>query len=1170
MLVVQIMVVLVDHDPFDDYVTFGSYAQVNSSLWESQLKADDDFDNEFLNIRTLNGESNSIDMMSYQKYSRFTGVWYDYDDCVRTNGKTRSKLAPIGQQLFGHCATYRDFMRQGDGLNKYASRVHRILKNEKLMDAIRKTSNLGFTDGRRNVSHNEPAGSHQPRRDSDDLTEEEALALAMREHDEREGQGLSKTAARSRRRRYEDDEDEMKDDEDDEDDSNNRRRGEPRRRTEKADSKYDEVFRRYLAQQPNHKGFNSKFDAIKSSVVQSADASSVAWKAMADELLGHSLLKAAKVVQDRRSHTKFPLTALEEKALHKSRWFTEESQRAMEELHAADSESLGWDTGDMSMEVYLDPTLQITAEVHQSSGALTLTSAYGVLFKIDPDAVHDAINSKDVDVKLRRPNANDLVYTKGKSRLALLQHSVNMSYVFQVLLEAAGKSKGNLKSLLSTKEPLSVTTTALVAKLKDVVSRKYTQLAISLTSELEASPMQLALSYLVRKLNALVRYLYHGEGVDNVKVIKMYGEILRSLENGYGHLPDSLRADSEDRQAETSGQAARYAEEHAAMSRPDSQLHKAASEAMALVDKVLSRVENEMMKRHAAQTLDLIGFDSQRMDIGIEDLVRLYEHYRRWCGVSPDVAVKGVKQVATVLQLVWSRKSDVFGGVDASLVADVLLAMQFDTVRTKADFDIDMKALASDEALLAAHGTNTLLTFNNDTSVVDAAAKKVREDLQRKASVIEEVNARFQLPATDPKRKAYERKPFKGHISELKLQGTALQYVQDKLSHFRLSGSEDKKRMLQEEIEELVRLGSANAGLQEMCIVAMQMHRDLVGSSLRDNDIHMSRLNADVKKKIREESDLEHDAKKFFPTSREAQDLRDVVHSGDADFQAVDALLGAVSLEDCRLNELFVQYGCEPIIGLIYGWPWILAVGSHCCAVKDGEVGNVMYIEPDCLLSENGQQKLVFFHMSMYFKAMVLNHRALARAFFVYCKKIEGGLNHNALDPLNETDCATVEEFGQYGYYHNNKSMLVIPTHIDYRRENDHMPITGKYLDAAELTEQDNKAAQYAVCQAIMDVWHIKTHVSESYLDCWDRSKKNRDESAKQHFNNVLMSQCHQENYNRNHRAHDKLIRNKGVMGPDISDGVMDVWNGKSLIIKGKIGSTEFQTITGTRTAIPT
>ena len=74
------------------------------------------------------------------------------------------------------------------------------------------------------------------------------------------------------------------------------------------------------------------------------------------------------------------------------------------------------------------PHLNITTEVHQTAGALTLTSAYSILFKVSSEMLDDVLKSEEgCAAEFEYPSgANMLKSKKGAERRARLQHSLNV------------------------------------------------------------------------------------------------------------------------------------------------------------------------------------------------------------------------------------------------------------------------------------------------------------------------------------------------------------------------------------------------------------------------------------------------------------------------------------------------------------------------------------------------------------------------------------------------------------------------------------------------------------------------------------------------------------------------------------------------------------------------
>ena len=278
----------------------------------------------------------------------------------------------------------------------------------------------------------------------------------------------------------------------------------------------------------------------------------------------------------------------------------------------------------------------------------------------------------------------------------------------------------------------------------------------------------------------------------------------------------------------------------------------------------------------------------------------------------------------------------------------------------------------------------------------------------------------------------------------------------------------------------------------------------------------------------------------------------------------MDTILRTIPMQDCRIQELLVQHNEEPVIGLLYFWPWVQMIGSHVAMVRDGELGNVMYIEPDCLLSENGQQKLIFFHMSMYFKAVITNYRAITRTFFAYCRSITGGYNHSPWNPLDRTHMEAVRQWGEEASLRHGNSMFVIPTHIDRDVEANHMSLTGAFDPTFKIIQSEKHTTRYEVAERLNEIWGWKI---PDMISCFDVDATRRFTARMdQKFSNIIMSRCHTESFDVLSQRFSEITQNTGVMGPDIYDGcIADGWSSKGRLQKGKRGSTALLLTAGGR-----
>jgi hypothetical protein len=1187
---------VLDHDPFDDTVPFGSFAQVNSSLWRHQLKGDEPFDTQYLNIKTLNGEANEIATMDYNHYQRYAGVWDFYDECIQTQGATRSKLTDIGVALFGGCSTYGEYMQKPTNVspetqlraaNEYENRVRRIAANKPLLRAIRNLPNLGFTSASYEEAPMERDADRAEAEESKDepfrapdasmalsggggrfaMTGTTTYAKMPRGH--KRVEFMARTSSTKARR--------GRGDEDDDDDDDGDDRSSQRRRTAGPDTPGDKAFRRYLERQPaaaRGRKLAYEFDKIKSSRAGGSDATIVALRVMSDDLLGASLVAAAHKVSQKQ-HTRYPLTALEKKALHAREW-SNRDQDVMAELHQADVQSVRWNNGDSPMEVYLDAGLAVAAELHQGSGALTLSSAYATLFKVTPRMMDRAMNTPGgTTVQVDWPRDEfDLVRAKGKARFALLQHSVNLSFAFEAVREAGVDARGDIKVLMGTDEALSTDQARLVSKLRKLVDLQYADVAREAGKDLGVAPLQLPLSRAIRAANALVLHLYGGRAADDKGVVRAYSKVLMALAPGSQRM--SRRDDEgdddddgDDDQAMTSGVRTNKArmKHRPSGERPQlddtnrAALDKLIKDALDGAAKAMNKFDVAAIRRGAEAGAQLAHVKA-RIDLTADDIYALYLHYLDKCKASPDRALAMVKQVVGVLQLVYSRKQDAFlgGAVDTAVLADMLVAEQFNKVHDMVALEDEQKWLQADEAILLSDSNlGVKLAFPTGTSVLHslmeeylAENKKRGDNIRAVMTDIDDIAAEYNDTAMPTRgggggsgRAVHTSKP-----PRYEFQGPERD-VYDALSKVKkeMKGVDWWRTQL-----------SPEPTTEAQGIALLQAYFAETGQSLLTNDLVTGPMSPAARTLLGRLAGAGWASANYLPSRSRAEANHH--HGMDADYAAVARLLDNVPLEDCRLNALFLQHGVEPILGLLYFWPWIVALGCHACMVRDGDVGNVMYIEPDCLLSENGQQKLVFFHMSMYFKGMVMDHTALARAYFVYCRQVLGGLNHQAWNPLDESDVNAVYTKGQNTFDHG-KTLFVVPTHIDREQRAEHMSLPGYFpREMSLIIAEERKTTEYEVAEVLTEKWNWAWE--DGMVSGWADDKKRRYEGQTngQRFGNVIMSQAHQECFDRFSQGFTHLKANKGIMGPDIYDGCMDAWNGSDRI-KDKRGSIDLQLRTG-------
>ena len=1101
-------------------------------MWRSQLRHTGKFDSRFLNIHALNGDHDAISELDYGTQHRYTGVWNDYQACVESNGAHPSSLSKIGAALFGGCETWRDWMLSTEiGRKEYQNRLRRMVANKDLMRALRTTPNLGFV------------GMPPPERKE---KEEKATPFSS---GPRPGvtmggglpPGYGSTYAR------------MAGDEVDSTKASKKRRGGDdygRRKRQRVDSELDGVFRRYLDKQPGDRSrslLKRKLATVEGVVPANQELATVAWRALANDLVDGQLYASALKIKT-KGHVRFPRSAVEEKALALGAWSNGASQEQMMELTAADRHSLQWIPGGAEPEVslWLDPRLTVWGTVQQAAGALTLSSANATLFRVTPSMLEAALAGGS-SAKMQVPGGADLLVSRSKERLARLQHSVNLSFAFAAI-KASARHGRELLSASSTPAQAD-----LVGRLRKLVDRSDIERLKEASTSLGVAPVQLALAGAVKASNSLVGYMYEHPDASDAAIVRAYKPVLTFLHDVMKGLPKSLTgdgadgedsgssssssssdsdSDSEDDEkgARTSGHAVRRARAERRRALTDGQRNAVAvgvKDALAGVTRALAKMEKTFMQQAAGDQMLQLGFDKLRLDLSVDDFADLFAHYVHDLRMTDTVAKDQLHLLLEVMQLLFSRKPEAVQGADSAALCDALMAAQFE-LASESEARRSTERLKLDRARLESSVSSGPIPFDQggeiksilETYLTNKAAQTTMQaGLFKQWDILErrlEKDGSNQEPARRANRRVYAGKPARYTWS-----GPGQEYEVHQRLAMLVSTYPNGVGMTDGYVAGLLAKPTYTSADG---IEALQAYHLMSKGNLL-NDVTQTTI--PMRQDLAPLADW--GSKSFLPSPEQARAIlaqASVATTLHDEQSVLDELLGTISVADCRFHELLLQHNEEPLIGLLFFWPWIRMTGCHAAMVRDGDLGNVMYIEPDCLLSENGQQKLVFFHMSMYFKAIVLNYRAFVRAPFVYCRNILGGYNHMAWDPLNRADRDTVQTNGALA---GPQSMFVVPTHIDREVAANHMSLLGAFSSELPILRAEHASTEYEVAEVLCELWGWREATTDTWVDGFDSDKQRRYTAQnEQKFTNVIMSQCHQESWNAVDQRYSKVIANTG------------------------------------------
>lgn len=1162
-----------DHDPFDDEACSGGFAHVNRDLYKHQLDGTKlKFNSRALNIKTLNGGSDTIDEMSYSKFLPFTGTWSEYHECINTDGRKQSRLTSIGEAVFGANETYGEVMKQVFR-GEYSNRVKSIAQNKGLLDAIRATHNLGFTETEDDSESSPPSSPRVMSDDDDGDFDNQPLPSMSEARHSKKKKNKRKAQSES---------------EDSEEEEAPSRRSSAKRVhiVQHSNTPMDKLFRGYLKKQTT--SLTSTYDKMVSRGIPGgsgkSDPAVVAWKAMSDDLLGGQLLTSARKVKS-LGHLKFPPTAVELKALEMKSW-RNDTQESTQELDDADSHSLRWSPPeDSTLEVFLNPRLTVTAELHQAGAALTLTSVNSVLFKISPEMMTSAVNRGTTKVDLSKSDKVDRVSTKSQERIARLQHSANLSYAFEAVREAIANSSGDSRHLFHADEQ-GLEQKKLVEKLRKLFHSVESRVKKVADERLPSSSLQWPLRQVIHAATTLIKVLYHGPSdAPDRKIALACKPVVDFLHGHYTAEEEEEEEDSDDDEnsdgdedMETSGTSALYRPGKKTVTAVRLLKHTADLTAAQIThvlrmveavnkegSRVLTNSEKAFLQRKSVDNKPKANLSYMRATDLVKDglnndsaFVQLYRHFISGINLPVDVADRLLVAILNVGESLYMKSPIAFDGVDPSAVYDNLIAHSCTRVRDVSEAEVETKTLETDKQALDTTITQDKVKFGDVSVVGEIVQQLLQERRERQIEISFLQNQVDRLnEVMHPVTGGDAKESAKTGIAQKGPKNYSFAHGEKEKVHELLQTYVNKKNKTDDAWLDVLK-GHDTPHL----IAGIQIYRAVTeGDSIAENSeaLEKANLSRRVLTKLNDLVNQGWAEALYLPSRRGGGGGEDTkINSEDDATITVDRMLMSVSLHDCRLHALFVQHGEEPLLGLLYFWPHIRLLGSHAAMVKDGAVGNVFYIDPDILLSENGQQKIIFYHMSMYFKAMVTNFRALTRAHYVYCRQVLGGYNHTAWDPLSELDVSMVRGNRLNGTA-SGKSMFVIPTLINRSVEASHMSLPGRFGNEYPILPDEKRTTEFEVADVLNEIWLWNP---EDMVSSFDPSKSKRLEAAESPFNNLIMSQTHQESYDIETRKFSHVIGNKGDFGEYIYDGCMKAWNSNGRLQQVK-GSLEMQLVRG-------
>lgn len=1222
---------------------------VNDSLWRDCVDEPKQFTRKFLDIKAYIGGADAIQKLCYQEDVPFTGVWNGYLDCVESRGQIQSRLSDIGQALFPGCSTYADALRY-TGADYFSRAVKAISGKDELLEAIRSTDNLGFTEGGQeanpvqrannvgiqfvddaanyademisgsgNKDQDEKKGD--PRRSERIAARKASQAHGFRSHHQRrrhddddddEDEDMEPAPSRKRRSRDDDDEDGDEDDYDETETQARRPRrggggGGPR-------TPMHNAFMGYLGAQPAAKrahgaamSLRQRYEDVLEEIGDAGkDHSLEAWQRLSGALVDNQLFHNVREMHrtDQAGHT-WPRTALERWAAKAGDW-SNEDQDDVQSLTTNDFGSVRWvpveDRDDEKPMVYLDAQLEVVGVLRQASAALTLSSVHTTLFALADDAFRQLETRKGVALMDKSGVADsDLSVRNGARRFAALQHSVNVSAAFYAVADALknlDKPK-DVRWLLHAPDASRATSedaAKLLASLRShidsdtpppfckVDKEGYRKMMSAVSKRQGVAAIQLPLEQCVEACNKIARqfYAHPGTGGTDAQLLASASALIHYLSNPLAHSGggggaeedgDESRGGSSSTSARRPMVDAETSDEHAAGNRRAVFGAEADDTTRAMVMRAVDQAER---KRGATfSRLDATHSENTRLRTGkgtafypmrkpfnvlhpdnLDEWAAIYKQLTLVDMLEDTDASKLLEAIIYTASLIYAQESGRFGkNVAVMDVYNRFILSQYAEPYSAGTLPIYLDEMAKDDAVLAsANGTDAALVFPS-VSRLDKIIKHAQQRIGTRRSVIQAFGAK------DWKAK-FEKIDFAP--PQVKRDRAARRYAGSaSLIHVPRNWTYGQLGSIHTAFvvaKDLMESGNVNAGTLINNITASNLVKYVVLAVFTGQnnasqaafstmfDTTLPGITPDQKEAAKAWARTPGDFSYYLANGGAPVSSSEV--SAEAG-SAVSRLLEAVSLDDCRLHDLMVRYNCEPLIGLIYAWPNIRFRAGHMAMVRDGEVGSVPYITPDNLLSEDGRQKMVYYHMSMYFTPMVKNHRALHTALFVSSTDYIDGWQRSWVDPMNPEHIANIKSNIVY-----DQCAFVIPTLINHRVRAIAMSLTGEFADTVNVSPSQLKTTEYAVADVLAERYGWDSNQPSSFDP---RSFVREQASFQRRASNCLVFQGHQQSFDPNTNKWTRLLVNRGHLGRHIYDGVMNVFD-KGELIKDRVGDADLQT----------
>lgn len=181
------------------------------------------------------------------------------------------------------------------------------------------------------------------------------------------------------------------------------------------------------------------------------------------------------------------------------------------------------------------------------------------------------------------------------------------------------------------------------------------------------------------------------------------------------------------------------------------------------------------------------------------------------------------------------------------------------------------------------------------------------------------------------------------------------------------------------------------------------------------------------------------------------------------------------------------------------------------------------YQNPHMMMAANAAQKMIYGHLTLYFKTIVFNPDAIVIARDIYCSDYIGGNSRRSWNPLSVAHTAAYAS-GELGV------ASIFWTFAPMNNAECHwwQSITGEMPESLPCTQDVRDAMRWEGCDAFASFWSYKTNGRTNYSPDAPYSSVNNPNDRK---HNVLCLQDFQQKFDPTTGRYSRTILNKGHWG---------------------------------------